>query len=110
MFDSAAAPRPLRSSVQVEEWVLLDLFDAFNIEEGVERGCYDLRLERLRLDPAKRCEGVSFYIRLYDAASGHFAARMHYILCDSGELFIHPSCVLVDHVLLHRQGHQTRPA
>lgn len=62
-------------SVQVEEWVLLDLFDAFNIEEGVERGCYDLRLERLRLDPAKRCEGVSFYIRLYDAASPSRAAR-----------------------------------
>ena len=105
---------PGRLSVQVQEYELHDLFQEFRIIERLRAGALK-EVIRERIVPAKRwcsVNGESFHTRVVEAQDESVeVARIHYIRCGFGPVIaMWPSHIIIDGVLLHRQGHQRRPS
>jgi hypothetical protein len=104
---------PGRLSVQIPEYELQDLFREFRIFDRLRSGALT-EVIRERIDPAKKwcsMNGESYYSRVVEAEDESVeVARIHYIRCGFGPVIaVWPSHIIIDGVLLHRQGHQRRP-
>lgn len=103
--------RRYRASLQIPEYELLDLYEAYDVFGLVQRGKL-LEEQSSRVDPSYRCSlgGESFYTRIR-RHDGTQVGRVHYLRCVFGHLIgRYPSTIIIDEVLLHRQRHQRRPS
>ena len=94
----------------VPEYIVQDLFEELRVFERVRKGCLEEHELHEQTQPAKMCEGVSYFTRI-EEPNGDFAARVHYVWCsETGVLHVFPTAIRVGDVNIHRRDHQQRPS